>query len=310
MQCLTSPTSHLHFAQTMASLLVWIANILIVGCIASPNPTKIPEIHRDILKFVPLRMTHEQPLSFNELIHNILTTARESAINKKDIIKQYRHVSGPSNMNMVGISDLVIRYHHSTTMLDINKSNNGYTYLELAVNIGEQTGEIVDVNAMQNGMSATQLLIFANELLSRLKVKKSSIYDQSEYVYKGCDDKDETVILIDLYAILGGKMGYYEKFGYMSPNQDEIAILMQNIHDYKVPPAITCADGERMTFGENSKLGVILSYYWTNDKCVFSKLYHEFKQNAFFRLLHAQSRGPRFKIFDENQNTSPLNIIE
>ena len=152
--------------------------------------------------------------------------------------------------------------------------------------------------------------MFTNALLQKLGMNSVSIYDEAEVNYKGCDDKDEKISTVDLYAILGATRGYFEHFGFHRFNQAEIASLMSSIHKYPLDEMImNLKDGTTVLFDNNMTLGQMMRFYWTDDKCVFSRLYRVFQTKRIFDSLNAQSNGYRVKMFEDNMELPDINIF-
>ena len=124
------------------------------------------------------------------------------------------------------------------------------------------------------------------------------LYDLASMEYIGCDNNEQHIRLINLFAIQGKTQGWYESWEYKNRNDQQlIAKAMKEIHDY--------------TLTGNQILGNVLSDYWENDKCKFSKLYQMFKDEMLFERLYdlAGPQLPKIKRFECNINLPGTNMF-
>ena len=161
-------------------------------------------------------------------------------------------------------------------------------------------------------MSLKQLMIFSNAVLERLWIKRASLKDNLYYKYVGCDDEEESISLIEIYAIFGKTQGFYESFGFMRPfgyrRQESMTLenMMKRIHDTMIRATINLGDGSILDLSDKDyKMCELMVYYWERDQCQFSKLYKALKAQGMFRIIEEaekHSNQHREKIFVVNAN--------
>ena len=253
----------------------------------------------------PVHLHHDRPRNLDLLVMEIRFTARNSQIMKRIIHMTYSKVFGPDYIGL-----LIIEFHPYTSTVHITKPSVGYQCLEIKIYCGQQIAYIEEVNDIPNLLSTAQLMTFADALLYRLQIRKASINDHSTLDYEGCNGEKEKISLFDLYAVLGGTMGFYEQWGYLRlPYQLEISHLMRSVYGLTLPAAIKLGDGTEMTFEQRQKLGEIMPFYWGNNKCTFSKLYKALKSQNVFAELNTKANGVKTKVFGNNMLLPHVNIF-
>ena len=184
---------------------------------------------------------YTEAITFDALIVEMKNTARLSKRNEQNINKIYSHIIGPVEMNEIEIGELAIEYYYESMLLNICKYVDGIRYFELQIKANESFAILHTLNRIPNRLSGTQLMTFTNTLLTNLHIKRASLFDSATIHYEGCNGNPERVTLMHLFAIQGKTQGWYERFGFMSNgiNQEHIAQVMRNIHNYTLPLRIT-----------------------------------------------------------------------
>ena len=266
---------------------------------------------QSLLLLLAFSITRHEPISFNSLVKDIKLTAQQSNLNDQVILKTYKHVFGDiDGSNTIDIGELVIEFDHTRQYLDISKFKDKRIYLKVLVNCRQQTGRIQAVRKIPNELSGRQQMIFTNSLLSALKVKKVQLADAASIDYAGCNGQTEQVSLTIFRAIIGKRKGWYENFGYINRrDQTEIAMLMRAIHEYPLPSSLQLKDKSIVIFTGTQTLGETMSYYWNNDKCIFSEIYSALKNQGVFTKLMNEAGGIKIRRFIENEDLPPTNMF-
>ena len=94
----------------------------------------------------------------------------------------------------------VVEMEQNSTIF-VNKYHDGELYLKIRICCDVQTAIIEHIEKIPNELSQSKLLLFTNDLLSRLKIKTATLTDTPMISYIGCDGNTEHIDVIDIIAI-------------------------------------------------------------------------------------------------------------
>ena len=219
--------------------------------------------------------------------------ARQSGTSRMNIYKVYDSVYGPIDLGYgtTDYGELVILFDYGHKRINPHKYYRAKRHFDITLDYRDQKARVWHIERIPepHRLSGTAMMMFANTMMQRLRMRSASVIDRASIPYIGCDNKQEKIPTLDLLAIEGDSNGWYEQFGFVgryTKDRQKVAAQMKQVHDHILTGTVVHENEFIVKFSGKKTFGEVMRYWWNNDKCRFWAMYTAFVNHGLFDPLN------------------------